>query len=129
MGSRRDGPLVGARLGHQPVAERVDARQLPAARPPHEVEAPGVRHLAGDRPHQAARLQLAGHQGGTGERHAQALRRRGAAPGVLVEGGWLVAEMGAGQAEAVRERVAADGRYARWWTIDDLAGIPRVLAA
>src|SRR5262249_27593592 len=52
-----------------------------------------------------------------------------AAAVVLVAGGWLVMEMGAGQAEAVRACVAADGRWVRQWTVDDLAGIPRVLAA
>ena len=37
--------------------------------------------------------------------------------------------MGDGQAEALGACVAADGRYARWWTVDDLAGIARVLVA
>jgi release factor glutamine methyltransferase len=43
--------------------------------------------------------------------------------------GWLVSEIGAGQAEAAGAVVARDGRFVSWWTVDDLAGIPRVLVA
>lgn len=51
------------------------------------------------------------------------------APDVLVPGGWLVVEMGIGQAERVREAVARDARYAQSSTLLDAAGIERVLAA
>lgn len=46
----------------------------------------------------------------------------------LVEGGWLVMEMGAGQARDVCAAVAADGRYGEPLVRTDLAGIERVLA-
>jgi release factor glutamine methyltransferase len=51
------------------------------------------------------------------------------APRVLVDGGWLVLEMGAGQAPAVVERCRASGRYDRVEVTRDLAGIERVIAA
>jgi release factor glutamine methyltransferase len=51
-----------------------------------------------------------------------------AAPRVLVPGGWLVVEMGAGQAPAVAALVARNGRYGSPETVRDPAGITRVLA-
>jgi release factor glutamine methyltransferase len=51
------------------------------------------------------------------------------APRVLAPGGWLVLEMGLGQAARVRDAVVRDGRYARSSTTLDPAGIERVLAA
>ncbi len=48
---------------------------------------------------------------------------------VLVAGGWLVLEMGAGQAERVLDGVAAVGQYDRTVVRADGAGIARVLAA
>jgi len=51
------------------------------------------------------------------------------ATGVLVPGGWLVVEMGAGQADAVRALVAGTGRYGDAVVARDHAGIERVLAA
>ena len=44
-------------------------------------------------------------------------------------GGWLVMEMGAGQADAVRQLIAADGRYEPAETIRDHQGIERVVSA
>jgi release factor glutamine methyltransferase len=52
-----------------------------------------------------------------------------AAPAALAPGGWLVVEMGTGQAAAVRACVAADGGYAESLCERDAAGIERVLAA
>jgi len=52
-----------------------------------------------------------------------------AAPRVLAPGGWLVVEMGAGQARAVRGLVEQAGRYERIEVVRDHAGIERVLAA
>jgi release factor glutamine methyltransferase len=46
----------------------------------------------------------------------------------LVEDGWLVMEMGAGQAQEMRRAVGADGRYADPIVECDLAGIERVIA-
>jgi release factor glutamine methyltransferase len=51
------------------------------------------------------------------------------APALLRAGGWLVLEIGAGQAPAVRARLAAAGAYDRVETRRDLAGIERVVAA
>ena len=48
---------------------------------------------------------------------------------VLRRGGWLVVEMSAGQAAAVRGMVEASGRYDRVEVVRDHAGIERVLAA
>jgi release factor glutamine methyltransferase len=52
-----------------------------------------------------------------------------AAPDVLAPGGWLVLEMGLGQASRVRGAIERDGRYARSTAVLDPAGIERVLAA
>jgi release factor glutamine methyltransferase len=51
------------------------------------------------------------------------------APRVLAPGGWLVCEIGVGQAAAVGERLRAGGRYDRIEVERDLAGIERVVAA
>jgi release factor glutamine methyltransferase len=51
------------------------------------------------------------------------------APRVLAPGGWLVVEMGAAQAAAVRRLAETTGRYARSEVVRDHAGIERVLAA
>ncbi|HYR95806.1 MAG TPA: peptide chain release factor N(5)-glutamine methyltransferase [Candidatus Binatus sp.] len=51
------------------------------------------------------------------------------APRVLAPGGWLVVEMGAGQAAAVRTAAEATGRYATIEVHRDGAGFERVLAA
>jgi len=51
------------------------------------------------------------------------------APSVLAPGGWLVVEMGAGQAPAVRRLAEASGRWVRIEVARDHAGIERVLAA
>ncbi len=51
------------------------------------------------------------------------------APMALEAGGWLVVEMGAGQAAALAACVERDGRYQRPRVVRDAAGIERVLAA
>jgi release factor glutamine methyltransferase len=51
------------------------------------------------------------------------------APSVLVAGGWLVVEVGAGQAPTVAERCRSAGHYDRVEVARDLAGIERVIAA
>lgn len=45
----------------------------------------------------------------------------------LTPGGWLLVEVGAGQAPAVRELFTENGRYADLFTARDLAGIERVV--
>jgi methylase of polypeptide subunit release factors len=47
---------------------------------------------------------------------------------VLRPGGWLVVEMGAGQAGTLRGLVERDGRYGAPEIVRDGAGIERVLA-
>jgi len=47
----------------------------------------------------------------------------------LAAGGWLVMEMGAGQAQEMRAAVAADTRYDDATVAADLAGVERVIAA
>lgn len=50
------------------------------------------------------------------------------APRVLLAGGWLVMEVGAGQAEALRRAAAAGGCWGETRVVRDLAGHERVLA-
>src|SRR5881396_3080589 len=50
------------------------------------------------------------------------------APRVLAPDGWLVVEVGAGQAAAVRRLAETTGRYVRVEVVGDHAGIERVLA-
>jgi release factor glutamine methyltransferase len=51
------------------------------------------------------------------------------APPLLRGGGWLLLEIGAGQADAVRALLERSGRYGDISTRRDLAGIERVVAA
>jgi len=51
------------------------------------------------------------------------------APEVLNHGGWLALEVSLGQADAVRELIDGNGRYNAAEALNDLAGIPRVVAA
>jgi release factor glutamine methyltransferase len=50
-------------------------------------------------------------------------------PRVLVPGGWLVVEVGLGQAAAVAGRARASAAYDRVEVVPDLAGVDRVVAA
>jgi release factor glutamine methyltransferase len=50
----------------------------------------------------------------------------GQAPGLLADGGWLLVEVGCGQAEAVRELFAGAG-LGQLFIRDDYAGTPRVV--
>jgi release factor glutamine methyltransferase len=50
-------------------------------------------------------------------------------PRALVRGGWLVVEVGIGQADTVVARMRASGAYDAWDVARDLAGIERVVAA
>ena len=51
------------------------------------------------------------------------------APSRLLPGGWVVVEMGMGQADAVQALAARDPRVDRVLVAEDAAGIPRVCAA
>jgi len=95
-----------------------------ASNPPYVAEDEHAGLLPEVRDHEPARALLAGADG------LAVLRRLVAgAPEVLVPGGWLIMEMGAGQADAVRSSVVRDGRYGEVRTVEDHAGIERVLVA
>ncbi len=68
--------------------------------------------------------QLALHGGADGLDAYRALSRQ--APRLLAAGGWLLFEVGAGQAAAVRALLAATG-LEEGFTRDDYAGLPRVV--
>lgn len=76
------------------------------------------------REHEPAVALLAG-EGGTAF-HAR-LAHEG--PPLLRPGGWLAVEVGAGQARAVSQLFARTGTLEQIRTVDDLAGITRVVAA
>jgi release factor glutamine methyltransferase len=106
------------------AAFRDDAFDLVVANPPycavHEIEAlaPEVRDFE---PRQA----LAGGADGLDVLRALVV---GAAR-VLAPGGWLLLEVGAGQAASVRRALEADNRYEDIVVADDTAAIPRALGA
>ena len=117
------------------VAERVafapgDLHALPAgefdlvvANPPYIAAA----DLAGLMPEvRDFEPQLALHGGSDGLDAYRSLARQ--ASKLLVPGGWLLVEVGAGQAAAVQELLAAAG-LGEIFCRDDYAGIPRVVGA
>jgi len=103
---------------------RAAAFDLVVANPPYVAEArfPGIAPEVRD---WEPRVALAAGADGL------ALLRRlvADAPRVLVPGGWLVVEMSAGHAEAMRAIVDATGQYDGIELVRDHAGIERVLAA
>ena len=95
-----------------------------ASNPPYVAEAEHAGLAPEIRDHEPARALRAGPDG------LAVLRRLVAdAPDVLVPGGWLIVEMGAGQADAVGSAIVRDGRYAAVRTVEDHAGMERVLVA
>jgi release factor glutamine methyltransferase len=103
---------------------RAGAFDLIVANPPYlaEDEVPGLAPEVRD--HEPRVALVAGREG------LDALDALvSAAPDVLAPGGWLVLEMGVGQASRVRGAIERNGRYARSSTALDPAGIERVLAA
>jgi release factor glutamine methyltransferase len=117
-------PDVGLVRGDLLAPFRAGALDLVVSNPPYVAEGEVGRLAPEVRDHEPRTALAAGPDG---------LAVLGAlvtgAPRVLVPGGWLVVEVGTGQAEAVRARLGADGRYAAVETVRDHAGIERVLAA
>jgi release factor glutamine methyltransferase len=102
---------------------RAAAFDLIVANPPYvaDVELEGLAPEVRDH---EPRLALAGGADGLA-----VLRRLVAlVPPLLVPGGWLVVEMGAGQGPAVRVLLARDERWGEPRTYADLAGVERVVA-
>jgi len=120
----RHAPSVRLVCGDLLTAFRPRSVDVVASNPPYVADGEHADLLPEVRDHEPARALLAGADG------LAVLRRLLAgAPEVLVPGGWLIVEMGAGQADAVRSAVVRDGRYEEVKTIEDHAGIARVLMA
>jgi release factor glutamine methyltransferase len=120
----RHAPRVALVRGDLLAPFRAGAFELVVSNPPYVAD----EELAGLAPEvreREPRIALAA--GPDGLAAARALV--GEAPRVLAPGGWLVMEMGAGQAEAVRRLVAQAGGFVRVEVVRDHAGIERVLAA
>ncbi len=121
---RRHAPRVALVRGDLLAPFRAGAFDLIVANPPYLADADVPRLAPEVRDHEPRVALAAGPEG------LDALRALvSGAPGVLAPGGWLVLEMGLGQAARVRDAVERDGRYARSSTTLDPAGIERVLAA
>src|SRR5438552_3778284 len=102
---------------------RTAAFDLVAANPPYVTDAALGRLAPEVRDHEPRVALAAGPDG------LAALGRLVAeAPRVLAPGGWLVMEVGAGQAAAVRRLADTTGRYVCVEVVRDHAGIERVLA-
>ena len=120
----RYAPRVRLVCGDLLAAFRPHTVDVVASNPPYVAEAEHAGLAPEIRDHEPARALRAGPDG------LAVLRRLVAdAPDVLVPGGWLIVEMGAGQADAVRSAAVRDGRYASVGTVEDHAGIERVLVA
>jgi release factor glutamine methyltransferase len=120
----RHAPGVALVRGDLVAAFRAAAFDLVVSNPPYCAAA----ELAGLEPevrdHEPRAALVAGRDG------LAALRALLAdAPRVLEPGGWLVLELGAGQAPAVRAAAAAEGGWVAPETVRDAAGIERVFAA
>ena len=120
----RHAPRVRLVCGDLLAAFRPRTVDVVASNPPYVAEAEHAGLAPEIRDHEPARALLAGPDG------LAVLRRLVAdAPDVLVPGGWLIVEMGAGQADAVGSAIVRDGRYAAVRTVEDHAGMERVLVA
>jgi len=120
----RHAPRVGLACGDLLAPFRDGAFDLVVSNPPYVADGELARLLPEVRDHEPRRALAAGPDG------LAVLRALVAdAPRVLVPGGCLVIEMGAGQAPAVRALVEETGRWARVEVVRDHAGVDRVLAA
>ena len=120
----RHAPRVRLVCGDLLAAFRPRTVDVVASNPPYVAEAEHAGLAPEIRDHEPARALRAGPDG------LAVLRRLVAdAPDVLVPGGWLIVEMGAGQADAVGSAIVRDGRYAAVRTVEDHAGMERVLVA
>ncbi|MFN8544777.1 MAG: peptide chain release factor N(5)-glutamine methyltransferase [Candidatus Binatia bacterium] len=119
----RHAPRVRLICGDWLAPLRPGTFDLIVANPPYVAE----RDLAGLEPevrdHEPRTALVAGADG-----LADLCMLLGQAAATLGAGGWLVMEMGAGQAGAVLETVTAVGRWARSVVVPDAAGIDRVVA-
>jgi len=124
MNIARHAPRVGLVCGDLLAPFRAGAFDLIVANPPYvaEGEVPGLAPEVRD--HEPRIALVAGREG-----LDVLITLVSGAPDVLAPGGWLVLEMGAGQAPHLRRAIAADGRYTHSSTRHDPAGIERVLAA
>jgi release factor glutamine methyltransferase len=120
----RHAPRVGLVRGDGLAPFRPAAFDLVVANPPYVADA-DLPNLAPEVRDHEPRVALAAGSEGLDALLALVT----AAPRVLLPGGWLVLEMGLGQAPRVRDAVERDGRYAGSSTTLDPAGIERVLAA
>jgi release factor glutamine methyltransferase len=120
----RHAPAVTLVCGDLLAPFRAGAFDLVVANPPYVAETAFAGLAPEIRDHEPRRALLAGPDGLAVLRPLVA-----AAAEVLTPGGWLVVEMGEGQAPALGALVANDGRFATVTTADDHAGITRVLAA
>jgi release factor glutamine methyltransferase len=120
----RHAPRVMLACGDLTAAFRRGAFDLVVANLPYVANAE-LPTLAPEVRDHEPRLALSGGPDGL------ALLRRlvAAVPDVLMAGGWLVVECGRGQAPAVREALAAGGRFAEPLVTCDGDGIERVIAA
>ena len=119
----RHAPRVACVAGDAVAPFAADAFDLVVSNPPYVADA----ELAGLEPEVRAhepRRALAGGRDGL------AIIRRliGEVPRVLTAGGWLVMEVGAGQAAAVAALAAADGRWRSARRVRDHGGVERVVA-
>ena len=119
----RHAPRVGCVAADVVAPFAADAFDLVVSNPPYVADA----ELAGLEPEVRAhepRRALAGGRDGL------AIIRRliGEVPRVLTAGGWLVMEVGAGQAAAVAALAAADGRWRSARRVRDHGGVERVVA-
>ena len=119
----RHAPGVALVCGDLLAPFRAAAFDLVAANPPYVTDAE-LGGLAPEVRDHEPRVALAAGPDGL----AAFGRLVAEAPRVLAPGGWLVVEIGAGQAAAVCRLAETTGRYVRVEVVRDHAGIERVLA-
>ena len=120
----RHAPRVGLVRGDLLAPFRAAAFDLVVANPPYVADGELARLAPEVRDYEPRVALAAGPEG-----LDALLALVAGAPRVLAPGGWLVLEMGLGQAARLSEAVGRDGRYARSSMTLDPAGIERVLAA
>ncbi len=120
----RHAPAVGLVRGDLLAPFGAGAFDLVVSNPPYVADGDVARLAPEVRDHEP-RVALAAGPDGLAALRALVVD----APRVLAPGGWLVVEVGAGQASAVRQAVEASGRYTAVEVRRDLGGIERVVAA
>jgi release factor glutamine methyltransferase len=120
----RHAPRVGLVRGDVLAPFRAGAFDLVVSNPPYVADEELLALAPEVREHEP-RVALAAGPDGLAVLRALAVQ----APGVLAPGGWLVVEMGVGQAAAMAKCVVRDARYGQIRMVRDPAGTVRVLAA